>query len=110
MRAHSYNIGKNTETMLIDNIRYRNELFNHKDFPENLKQYLNEINSVLYRMKGLEFIKIKKEYKKGRESLKNAILNNKKYLLDYKVVVGLLMTYLPKTILDNYICTSATKN
>lgn len=101
MRAHSYNIGKNTEIMLKDNIDYRNELFKHNDFPTELKKYLNEINGTLYRMKGLEFIKIKNEYIKGRDALIKAIGSNKNYIFDFKIILGLLSTYLPKKVLNS---------
>ncbi len=103
MRDHAYNIGANTEIMLNENTRYLEELFNHRDFPSNLQQYKSRLFGELYRMKGLEFIKLHKELKKGRNSLLMSLKYNLKYLFDIKVIAGLTLSVLPKTIVDKII-------
>lgn len=103
MRDHSYNIGANTEVMLNENARYINELVIHKDFPLELQVFKNKLLSELYRMKGLEFIKIHKELEKGKKSLIMSIRYNIKYLFDIKVIVGILISLLPKKIVTKII-------
>jgi len=103
MREHTYNIGGNTEKMLVENIRYRKELFKNKDFPIELKYLLKPILSKIYKVKGFEYIKLRKEYQKGRESLFNAIKNNLLYILNYKVLIAIIITFLPKFIIEKIL-------
>jgi len=98
MREHSYNIGGNIDRMLIENIRYRKELFQHPDFPKELLQYRGEILGNIYKLKGWEYIRLKKEYKKGKEALVNAIKVNKLLLFDKRIIIGLILSMLPENI------------
>ena len=98
MRDHTYNIGGNIDRMLEDNIRYRKDLFSHKDFPIELLQHKGEILSKIYKLKGWEYIRIKKEYLKGRKALVNAISSDKSLIFDKRVIIGLILTILPNFI------------
>ena len=98
MREHTYNIGGNIDKMLKENIRYREELFRHPDFPKELLKYKGEILGKIYKLKGWEYIRLKKEYKKGKDALINAVKVNKFLFLDKRVVVGLILSSLPEVI------------
>jgi glycosyltransferase involved in cell wall biosynthesis len=100
MREHSYNIGGNIDRMLAENIRYREELFTHKDFPKELLKYRSEILGKIYKLKGWEYIRLKKEYSKGKKALVNAIKVNKALFFDKRVMVGLLLCLLPESIVS----------
>lgn len=100
MRDHTYNTGGNIDRMLSDNIRYREELLQHPDFPEELKKYRSEILGKIYKLKGWEYIRLKKEYKKGQNSLMNAIKINKLLLFDKRVIIGLLLSILPENMVS----------
>ena len=100
MREHSYNIGGDIQRMLEENIRYREELFNHKDFPVKLLKYKGKILGKIYKLKGWEYIRLKKDYIKGKQALVNAIKVNKLLLFDFRVIVGLVMVFLPRRILS----------
>lgn len=98
MRDHTYNIGGNIDKMLEDNIRYRQDLFSHKDFPAALLQYKGQVLGKIYKLKGWEYIRIKKEYQKGRKALVRAICSDKPLLFDKRVIIGLIITILPNFI------------
>lgn len=98
MRAHTYNIGGNIDVMLNENIRYRDELFRHPDFPKELLSYEGEVLGKIYKINGWGYIRLRKEYKKGKEALINAIKEDKLLLLDKRVIIGLILSLLPKSI------------
>lgn len=98
MRDHGYNIGKDIGRMLEENVRYRKELFEHPDFPDEIKPILPQLLSNIYKLKGWEYIRLKKEYKKGRKALLNAIRCNKSLFFDKRVIIGLLLSILPQSI------------
>jgi len=99
MRNHTYNIGSNTETMLRESTANIIDLFNLNEFPTDLKQHLNGILAKNHREKGLEFIKLKAEPLKARKTLIKAIKFRFNYIFDCKVLIGLLMSFLPKKFL-----------
>lgn len=98
MREHTYNIGGNIDRMLTENIRYRKELFSHPDFPKDLLIYKEQILGHIYKIKGWEYIRLRKEYKKGKEALINAIKEDKSLLFDKRVIIGLMLACLPKSV------------
>jgi len=102
MRDHTYNIGGNIERMLEDNVRYRQDLFLHKDFPIELMQYKGIVLGKIYKLKGWEYIRIKKNYTKGKSALINAIKVNKLLIFDKRIIVGLFLSFLPKSF-SNFI-------
>lgn len=96
MRDHSGNIGKDIKQMLKDNISYREELFNHSDFPNNLKYLKNELLAKIYFLKGWEMIRIKKDYKEGILNLKKAVNLKKVYLFNIRFLLGYILASIKK--------------
>lgn len=91
MRDHSRNTGKMIDEMLRDNVIYREYLFSLPNFPVELKKYKGIIIGKIYRMSGLTYIKIHQQNKKGVTCLLKSINYYPKYLLDYKVIGGLVL-------------------
>lgn len=96
MRDHSDNTGKEVERMLADNIRYREELFNHKDFPEELKYLRIELISKIYFLKGWEMIRLRKNYIEGLDNLKKAFKLRKRYFFNVRFLLGYILASLKK--------------
>lgn len=91
MRDHSRNTGKMIDEMVRDNVIYREYLFSLPNFPPELKKYKGIIIGKIYRVSGLTYIKIHNENRKGVSCLLNAIKYYPKYVLDYKVIGGLVL-------------------
>lgn len=96
MREHTYNIGGNIDKMLEENIRYRKELFRHPSFPRELLKYKGKVLGTIYKIKGWEYIRLRKEYTKGKKTLITALQENKFLLFDIRLILGLLLAFLPK--------------
>lgn len=92
MRDHTYNIGKNIELMLQDNIAYHQELFEHPDFPDELKYLKSQVLSKIYALKGWELIRIRKNYKLGQEALRGAIKEDVTKVFNPRVMLGLIFS------------------
>ena len=91
MRDHSRNTGKMIDEMLRDNVIYREYLFSLANFPAELKKYKGIIIGKIYRVSGLTYIKVHQQNKKGVTCLLTAIKYYPKYMLDYKVIGGLII-------------------
>lgn len=96
MRDHSSNTGKDIYTMLKDNISIREKLFNHPDFPEDLKYLKNKIISKIYFLKGWEMIRLKKQYKDGFINLKKAFKLRPNYIFNLRFLFGMFYSFIKK--------------
>jgi len=98
MRAHTYNIGANIDKMCSDNLRWWPDFFKAQDLPENLRKYKPVVMGRLKRMYGLEYIIRANNFRKGCFLLIQAIYEQPAYILDYKVLVGVLSALFPSQI------------
>jgi glycosyltransferase involved in cell wall biosynthesis len=97
MRDHSYNTGKMTQRMFEDNLRYRQELFAHPDFPPDLQPLKNTVLARLYRLKGWEMIRKNKADSVGIKLLTKAFQLEPFSIKNWRVFAGMLL-YLSGTI------------
>lgn len=105
MRNHGYNIGRNIDKMLEDNIRYREELFQHIDFPEGLQKYKGRVLGEIYKLKGWECIRLEKRYEKGEKILLKAIKSGVFFMLNKYVIAGLVLCTIYRIKKVKYIFT-----
>ncbi len=98
MRDHSYNTGKQTWRMFEDNLRYRQELFAHPDFPPSLQPLKKPVLAKLYRLKGWEMIRCGHNNKVGRKLLLQCVKAYPPSLAYWRVPIGLLLSFLPNTM------------
>lgn len=106
MRDHIGNTGKITDLMYQENLRYLTEFFERDDLPEHIKSLRKSRIAMLKKIKAMEMMITKREYKKGRELAIQAIRLQPKYLVNSKLVAATLMTFLPNaltnTLLENF--------
>jgi len=95
MRDHEYNTGKDTRLMYADNVRYWDEFFSRKDLPKEVRRYRKTRLGNIHRTKGLDFIRKLHDHPLGRKALISAIKTNPGYLFDWKVIAGILVSFLP---------------
>ena len=100
MRDHSYNIGKQTEIMYEEVLRYWTGFFQREDIPETLRDLRKIRMRRLHRTKGLQFIGENRNYTMGRIALCRAIKTDPALLFDPKVIGGIALTLLPKPLAD----------
>lgn len=103
MRDHSDNTGKKSAMMYVDNVRYWTDFFSRKDLPESIKKLKNIPISRLHRLKGLEDVMIEKKFSIGRTALIKAVILNPSYIFDYRVFIGILLSFFPHLIADRLI-------
>lgn len=103
MRDHSYNTGKMSDMMYIDNTRYWSEFFNRPDIPDAILRLRKIPLSRLHRTKGLEAISLDKRYTDGRKALLKAVTLRPSLALDPKVIGGIFLTILPKSVTTSAI-------
>lgn len=95
MRDHSYNVGKNTDLMYEENLRYWTEFFELPDLPEEIRSLKSSRISQLKRLKGLEKISKYNNYKEGRRLLLEALSLRPLYIFDKRILPALFITLLP---------------
>ena len=95
MRDHSSNTGKNTAMMLTDNLRYWEEFFSRDDIPDDVRRLRSWRIGRLLRLKGMEFVNIRREPLEGRRLLLKSIATWPRGLFDAKAMVTLLFSFLP---------------
>lgn len=91
MRDHSGNTGKDLYKMTDDNIRYREYLLNHADFPQEFKRTLEKNLAQIFYYNGWQMIRIYKDFGKGMPLMKKGIKLNCTYLFDFRWVVAYLL-------------------
>lgn len=103
MRDHSYNIGKQTDIMYDEVLKYWTGFFQREDIPESLRALRKVRMRRLHRTKGLQFIGERRNYAKGRLALWRAIRTDKGLLADPKVMAALALTFMPRPIADRIV-------
>lgn len=95
MRDHPNNTGKMTDLMYEQNLRYLTEYFERTDLPPEVVSLKGYRIGKLKKIKAMEFIISRKQFKKGRKLLSEALVLDKSYFKDMKVMVALLLSILP---------------
>lgn len=98
MRDHSYNTGKDIYAMARDVIMIREELFNHPDFPPRLQYIKPKLFSKVYLQFGWDFVRLKKNYSKGREFLIKAFKSSNQIVFKARWLIGIIITLLPSSM------------
>jgi glycosyltransferase involved in cell wall biosynthesis len=98
MRDHEGTVGKEIRSNVMRNVIMYDELFNHPEFPGELKHLRGLALGATYRLGGWEAIRRERDYQQGREWLRQAIRCNARLLKDPRVLVGLGMSSLPRPL------------
>lgn len=95
MRDHTSNIGKNTELMLADNLRYWREFFSRSDLPDHVLALRDWRIARLLRLKGLEYVTLAGRPREGRKLLRESMAMRPKGTIDFQVWLAILLSFLP---------------
>lgn len=98
MRDHSYNTGKITGMMYIDNLRYWNEFFARNDLPPAVRELRNVPLVRLHRLKGIESVVLRGDNVVGRSALLDAMKLDPSLMFDLKVFSAFWMSFLPRSV------------
>lgn len=98
MRTHGYNTGHAFEMMYKDNVRWWTEYFQRADVPESVAGLRDQVLGRMHRMYGLSILTELNKLSVGRSALLAAIHHNFAYLLDFKVLGAIALTYVPARI------------
>lgn len=98
MRDHTYNIGKNTDVMYDEVRAYWEEFFDRPDIPEELRRLRSVRMERLHRVKGMQFIGERGNFRKGRECLLRAVREKPALLARPKFAAALALCYLPQPL------------
>jgi alpha-1,3-rhamnosyltransferase len=98
MRDHVENTGKRVAMMHDDNLRYWNEFFELQALPEEIMELRPLPLSRIHRLKGVELVMTNKAFDTGRTALLEALRLRPLLLLDYRLMLSLLITFLPDTL------------
>ena len=93
MRDHSGNTGKDLYKMTDDNIRYREFLLKHDDFPEKYKKVLLKNLGQIYFYNGWQILRIYKD-RIGWSYMLKGIKFNKNYIINLRLYIAFLMKFL----------------
>lgn len=95
MRDHSSNIGKNTELMLSDNLRYWQEFFSRPDLSIEARGLREWRISRLLRLKGLEYVTLAGRPREGRLLLQESIAMQSGRVIDCQARLGIFLSFFP---------------
>lgn len=96
MRDHSGNTGKDLYKMTDDNIRYREYLLNHADFPQEFKRTLEKNLAHTFFYNGWQMIRIFKDFEKGIPLMRKGIRMNYSYFLNFRWIVATVLNTFKK--------------
>lgn len=94
MRDHTYNTGKNRVLMYNDNIRWWSNFFDDETLPADILKLRGVPLGRTHRMMGLELLRIENNPSEALRALRAAVKFRPSYVLDWKVVVGMLLCFL----------------
>lgn len=103
MRDHSYNTGKITNMMYLDNLRYWTDFFQRDDLPPDLLKLKNYPLVRLHRLKGIESIVLRGDSVSGRKALQAAVSLDPALLLDIKVIAAFFLSFIPNRVAGNIL-------
>lgn len=98
MRDHENNLGKEIGPNLERCRIIYDDLFAHPDFPPRLHYLQGRALGATYRMAGWETLRRERDYAQARRWLKQAVQYDRSLLRDFRVLVGLLLTCLPRML------------
>jgi glycosyltransferase involved in cell wall biosynthesis len=94
MRDHTRNSGKNIRLMHSENIRWLEKFFRSDFVPEDIRALKGYVIGKRFRLDGLLYVRISKDYASGRHCLFRAIRSYPMFILDWKVVAGIVISIL----------------
>jgi hypothetical protein len=103
MRDHTYNIGKDVDVMYREIEQFWEWFFALPDLPDAVRGLRPVAISRLNRIKGMQFIGEKRNFRRGRECLLRAIATKPTDLLKPKIAAGLALSYLPAPIANRVL-------
>ena len=98
MRDHEGSVGKEIRPNVERNVIMYDELFNHPEFPCGLKHLRGLTLGATYRLGGWEAIRREWDYCQGKKWLREAIRYHPRLRRDPRVLVGLGMSFLPRSL------------
>jgi len=98
MRDNAVGVGKEIRPNLKRNVIMYEEFFNHPDCPSHLHPLRGQALGGTYRLGGWEAIRRERDYRQGGEWLGMAVGCNPKLLKDPRVLVGLIMSGVPRPL------------
>jgi hypothetical protein len=103
MRDHTYNIGKNTDIMYGELVKFWNWFFDLPEVPPSIRALRSETLASVHVSKGMQFLG-DKDYGKARTCFKNAFVENRSSVLSRgKVLAAVALTRLPKSLSDRVV-------
>lgn len=102
MRDHNFNIGKNVGVMYDQLAQYWDWFFDLPEVPDGIKRLKPVAIEKMNRVKGLQFIGDKRDFRRGRRCLLAAVRSNPVLLVKPKILAGLVISLLPAP-LANYL-------
>lgn len=96
MRDHENNLGKEIGPNLERCLIIYEDLFRHPEFPERLRYLKGHVLGSAYRIAGWEMIRRERNYRQARKWLFQAVAHYLKLLADARVLIGLIITSLPR--------------
>lgn len=100
MREHERNVGKEIESNLRRCVLMYEHLFARPDFPAELRHLRGPAISGTYRVGGWQVIRRERRYRQGGEWLLRAVSHDPRALLEPRVIAGLVVVSLPKSLAD----------
>jgi hypothetical protein len=101
MRSHTYNVGNSLKAAHCEqHVKWWEEYFSDASTPEGVIKFKGKVIGKIRRMHGLSLITELNEYVRSRKYLALAIKENPFYIFDYKVISGIILTYMPRRVSD----------
>jgi glycosyltransferase involved in cell wall biosynthesis len=93
MRRHTYNVGRKFEFMYYECLRWLERYAATPGLPPDVVALVKKKHAWHHRLAGLSYIRISKEFEKGRTALLRALAERPSYWLDWKVLAGLVICF-----------------
>jgi hypothetical protein len=100
MRDHASNMGKEVASNLQRALIWYEDLFAHPDFPPALQHLRSLAFGDSYRYAGWQAIRRDRDYRQGREWLRQAVACHPPIARNVRVRAGLLLASLPRPVSD----------
>lgn len=101
MRAHQYNVGNSlVEAHCEEHIKWWEKYLSDPFTRSDARKQKGKIIGKIRRMHGLSLITELFEYKRARKYLLLSIKNYPGFIFDHKILAGLILTVLPRSISD----------
>ena len=98
MRDHEENTGKKTDVMYEETIKATNAFFARDDIPEDLKKYKDLKLARHTKIKAMENIVRRHDFKRGRNLAFKALSYDVGYFKDIKFLLAIMVTLIPNRL------------